>query len=191
MVVHVHSNTAFENMTKDQLTQFCQLREFELVGSAVFVKNKAFVSKVISWVCSGKAESKDFVPSHVGSLILAGGHIYLFDMKPPRPTLTRFDEYLATTKDEFILVMRNFYVNTESFSLDILKRLNKPYGYLSAIQSAFKYMFWGFKEHCSEIHLKALQDQGLFKEYDANKTTPEDLKEILLHFDGLGASKND
>ena len=36
---------------------------------------------------------------------------------------------------------------------------------------------------------KALQDQGLFKEYDANKTTPEDLKEILLHFDGLGASK--
>ena len=77
-------------------------------------------------------------------------------------------EYLATTKDEFILVMRNFYINTESFSLDILKRLNKPYGYLSAIQSAFKYMFWGFKEHCSEIHLKALQDQGLFKEYDAH-----------------------
>lgn len=26
-------------------------------------------------------------------------------------------------------------------------------------------------------------------QYDANKTTPEDLKEILLHFDGLGANK--
>jgi hypothetical protein len=52
-------------------------------------------------------------------------------------------------------------------------------------------MFWGFKEHCSEIHLKALQDQGLFKEYDANKTTPEDLKEILLHYDGARAREND
>ena len=149
------------------------------------------MSKVISWVCSGKAESKDFVPSHVGSLILAGGHVYLFDMKPPRPTLTRFDEYLANTKDEFMLVLRNFSVDTEKFSLNILSRLNKPYGYLSAIQSAFKYMFWGFKEHCSEIHLKALQDQGLFKEYDANKTTPEDLKEILLHYDGARAREND
>ena len=78
MVVHVHHNTAFENMTKEQLTQYCNLRKVELVGSAVFVKNKAFVSKVISWVCSGKAESKDFVPSHVGSLIMAGGHVYLF-----------------------------------------------------------------------------------------------------------------
>lgn len=191
MVVHVHYNTAFENMTEDQIKQFCKLRQIDLVGSAVFVKNKAFVSKVISWVCSGKAESKDFVPSHVGSLILAGGHVYLFDMKPPRPTLTRFDEYLANTKDEFMLVLRNFSVDTEKFSLNILSRLNKPYGYLSAIQSAFKYMFWGFKEHCSEIHLKALQDQGLFKEYDANKTTPEDLKEILLHYDGARAREND
>lgn len=192
MVVHVHHNTAFENMTKEQLEQFCILREFALVGSAVFVKNKAFISKIISWVCLGKAESKDFVPSHVGSLILAGGHVYLFDMKPPRPTLTRFDEYLANTKDEFILVMRNFYLDTEKFSLEILKRYNKPYGYLSAIQSAFKYLWWGFKEHCSEIHLKALQAQGLFKEYDANKTTPEDLKEILLKYDEIGGVvKND
>lgn len=191
MVVHVHFNTAFKDMTKKQLEDFCSLKEFSLVGSAVFVKNKAFISKIISWVCSGKAESKDFVPSHVGSLILAGGHVYLFDMKPPRPTLTRFDEYLYKTKDEFMLVMRNFYVDTEKFSLEILSRINKPYGYLSAIQSAFKYMFWGFKEHCSEIHLKALQAQGLFKDKDANKTTPEDLKELLLNYDGLGVGKND
>ena len=81
MVVHVHKNTAFQDMTKDQITKFCSIRQYELIGSAVFVKNKALISKVISWVCSGKAESKDFVPSHVGSLILVGGHVYLFDMK--------------------------------------------------------------------------------------------------------------
>ena len=182
MKVQIHDYNFFEKMTKEQITNYCKAHELELVGSAIFVKNKAFISKVISWVCSGKAESKDFVPSHVGSLIFAGGYVYLFDMKPPRPTLTRLDEYLSQTKDNFILVMRNFNVNTEKFSLEILSRINKPYGYLSAIQSAFKYMFWGFKEHCSEIHLKALQAQGLFKKYNANKTTPEDLKEILFNY---------
>lgn len=189
MTLQIHYNTAFKDMTEEQIKQFCILREFGLIGSAVFVKNKSFISKMVSWVCSGKAETKDFVPSHVGSLILVGGHVYIFDMKPPRPTLTRFDDYLINSQDEFMLVMRNFAINTEAFSLEVLKRYNKPYGYLSAIQSAFKYMRWGFKEHCSEIHLKALQAQGLFTKYDANETTPEDLKEILFHYDDMGVEK--
>lgn len=187
MVVHVHFNTAFKDMTKEQLTQYCGLNEYGLVGSAIFVKNKSLMSKIISKVCAGKAQSKDFVPSHIGSLILCGGHVYLFDMKPPKPTLTRLDEYLATTKDEYMLVMRNFALDTEKFSLDILSRLNNKYGYLSAIQSAFKWLWYPLREHCSEIHLKALQAQGLFKEHSANATTPEDLKEILLQHEELGA----
>ena len=182
-MIVIYSN---EYISKDNITEFCEENKAGLIGSAVFVKNNSVMSKVISWVCSGKAESKDFVPSHVGSIVLAGGALYLFDMKPPRPTLTRLDEYLASTKDQYIIVMRNFDINPEKFSLDIIKRYNKPYGYLSAVQSAFKCMFWGFKEHCSEIHFKALQEQGFFKEYNANKTTPEDLKEILLHYEGKG-----
>lgn len=184
-MVQVHYNTAFKDMTKEQLTQFCVLNEFQLVGSAVFVKNKALISKLISWVCSGKAEDKSFIPSHVGSLILCGGHVYLFDMKPPKPTLTRFDEYLANSKDEYMVIMRNFGLDTEKFSLGIVQRMNNKYGYLSALQSAFKYLWWGLREHCSEIHLKELQVQGLFKDFSANQTTPEDLKEILLNYKGV------
>ena len=105
-------------------------------------------------------------------------------MKPPRPTLTRFDEYLATTKDEYLLVMRNFGIDTEKFSLGILSRVNQRYGYLSAIQSAFKFLWYPLREHCSEIHLKELQKQELFTNEDANETTPEDLKEILLAYKG-------
>lgn len=184
-MVQVYCNADFRNMTEEQLSQFCMKNDYQLVGSALFVKNKAFVSKLISWVCSGKAKDKTFVPSHVGSLILCGGHIYLFDMKPPVPTLTRLDKYLASSKDEYILVMRNFGLDIEKFSLGIVGRMNKKYGYLSAIQSAFKYLWWGFREHCSEIHLKELQEQGLFKKYDANQTTPEDLKEILFAYKGV------
>ena len=179
-----HFNTAFKDMTKDQIEMYVKIHKEKLVGSAVFVKNTALISKAISWVCSGKAKTKDFVPSHVGSLILCGGHVYLFDMKPPKPTLTKFSDYLAESKDEYLLYMRNFSLDTEKFSLEIIKRVNNNYGYLSALQSAFKYLWWGWREHCSEIHLKALQAQGLFTEYSANATTPEDLKEILDDYKG-------
>lgn len=183
-MVTCHYNSAFAGMSKEQIGQFCNLNEFRLVGSALFAKNKSFVSKLVSWVCKGKAKDEIFVPSHVGSLILCGGHVYLFDMKPPKPTLTKFEDYLANTKDEYLLVMRNFTLDTEAFSLGILSRVNQRYGYLSAIQSAFKYLWYPLREHCSEIHLKELQKQGLFKEEDANETTPEDLKEILLAYKG-------
>lgn len=179
-----HNNTAFAGMTKAEIEQFCILNEFQLIGSALFTKNKSFISKVVSWVCKGKAKNQKFIPSHVGSIVLAGGHVYLFDMKPPKPTLTRLDKYLATTKDEYLLVMRNFALNTETFSINIINRMNERYGYLSAIQSAFKYLWYPLREHCSEIHLKELQAQGLFNAYNANKTTPEDLKEILLNYSG-------
>ena len=172
MALHIHYNSAFKDMSKEQIEQYCVINEYRLIGSAVFVRNKSFMSKLISRICGGKYKDKAFVPSHVGSLILCGGHIYLFDMKPPK------------TKDEFMLVMRNFSIDTEQFSLGIIKRINNKYGYLSAIQSAFKYLWWGFREHCSEIHLKELQAQGLFKEYSANQTTPEDLKNILLNYEG-------
>lgn len=181
-MVTCHYNSAFAGMSKEQIGQFCNLNEFQLVGSALFAKNKSFVSKLVSWVCKGKAKDEIFIPSHVGSLILCGGHVYLFDMKPPKPTLTKFEDYLANTKDEYLLVMRNFALDTEAFSLGILSRVNQRYGYLSAIQSAFKYLWYPLREHCSEIHLKELQKQGLFKEEDANETTPEDLKEILLAY---------
>lgn len=183
-MVTYHYNSAFSGMSREEIRQFCDLNEFQLIGSALFAKNESIVSKLVSWVCKGKAKDEKFIPSHVGSLILCGGHIYLFDMKPPKPTLTKFEDYLATTKDEYLLVMRNFGIDTEKFSLGILSRINQRYGYLSAIQSAFKFLWYPLREHCSEIHLKELQEQGLFTNENANETTPEDLKEILLAYKG-------
>lgn len=182
--MRIHYNTAFQDLTKDELNQFCVFNEYQLVGSALFVKNKSLISKLVSWVCSGKAEDKTFIPSHVGSLVLIGGNVYLFDMKPPKATLTKLVDYLSTSKDEYMLVMRNFGLDIEKFSIGVCSRVNQKYGYISAIQSAFKYLWWGLREHCSEIHLKELQEQGLFKGYSANETTPEDLKEILLKYSG-------
>lgn len=179
-----YNNTIFQDMTEKQIEDFCNSNQSNLVGSALFTKNKKVVSKIVSWVCKGKAEDDEFIPSHVGSLILCGGHVYLFDMKPPKAKLTRFDEYLKNSDDEFLLVMRDFKLNIEDFSLGILSRINQHYGYLSAIQSAFKYLWYPLREHCSEIHLKELQKQGLFKGYDANQTTPEELKKILLNYKG-------
>lgn len=177
----IHYNTAFQGLKKEQIEKWLTLYKHRLIGSAVFVKGSGIIAELIQKVCSSKAENKSFIPSHVGSLIEIGGQIYLFDMKPPRGTIRPFDEYILNSKDEFMLVMRDFELDTEKFSADICARVNKSYGYLSAIQSAFKYLWWGYKEHCSEIHLKELQEQGLFESYDANETTPEDLLNILLN----------
>ena len=167
------------NLSNDERVKWIENNKNNLVGSAVFVCGKSKISKLISRVCKGKSKNKLFVPSHVGSLVLVGGNIYKFDMQPPCARIVPLSEWMNKTQDDYIILMRDFKLDTEKFSADVCSRINKRYGYFSAVQSAFKYLWWGLREHCSEVHLKCLQSQGLFTGVNANKTTPVSLYEIL------------
>lgn len=175
----IYSNLDFKNMNADEIENFIKQNKQALAASAIFVKGKSKISKMISWVCKGKSKNKEFVPSHVGSLVLVGGNVYKFDMVPPCAKLTSLKDYILKSKETYIIAFRDFDCDIEKFSLDVCSRINRRYGYLSALQSAFKYLYYPLREHCSEIHLKCLQLQGLFKEYSANATTPDDLFRIL------------
>lgn len=167
-------------MKREHLEKWIKLYKMQLVGSAIFTQNNgSLISRLISKVTQEDC-TDSFVPSHVGSLVLIGGNVYIFDMKPPKAKLTRLEDYILKTKDIFVIVMRNFELNTEEFSVNVCERVNQNYGYLSAIQSAFKWLWYPLREHCSEIHLKELQKQGLFPGHDPNETTPEDMYHILL-----------
>lgn len=184
MVVFIYDNNFFHNKTAEEIDNWIEETKYLLVGSAIFVKGKNAISKAISWVCKGKSKNKEFVPSHVGSLVFVGGNVYKFDMMPPSAKLTKLRDYILKTKDEFKIVTRDFELDREKFSLDICSRVNRRYGYLSALQSAFKYLWYPLREHCSEIHLKALQAQNLFTQYKANSATPDDIYRILC-FEGV------
>lgn len=180
----IYSNFEFKNMNTEEIENFINQNKQALAGSAIFVKGKSKISKMISWVCKGKSENKEFVPSHVGSLVLVGRTIYKFDMMPPCAKITSLKDYIKKSKETYIIAMRNFDIDVEKFSIDVCSRLNRRYGYLSALQSAFKYLYYPFREHCSEIHLRCLQNQGLFKEYSPNATTPDDLFRMLRKTSG-------
>lgn len=175
----IYSNKDFAKMSLGDIRDFVVKNRRRLIGSAVFTRNKSVISRLICYVSKGREPDAIFVPSHTGSIIGLRGEVFCFDMKPPEGKITSLVEYLSTTEDEFRLVVPDFLLNDSAFSDFISKRIGQSYGYVSALQSAFRGLRWGSSEHCSEIHLKALQAQGLFVEYDANKTTPFDLVHIL------------
>jgi|GEM_PF-1691270 len=175
----IYTGDYLKNLTDNGLIHFLDVNRLKLAGSAVFTRNKSLVSKIVSSVCRGKCDKEEWIPSHVGSLVLMGGGVYLFDMKPPKATLTKLKNYIKETNDDFIIVMRDFELDVEKFSFNICDRNKNYYGYISAVQSAFKWLWYPLREHCSEIHLKELNEQKLFTQYKPNNTTPKDLLEIL------------
>lgn len=170
----------YKKIDERLLMSWISVYKNKLAGSAIFVRNESLLSKIISSVCKNKCPDKTFIPSHVGSLVLVGGDVAVFDMVPPKAKITPLIDYLTSTDDDYEIVMRDFDLDVEKFSFGIVERVNKRYGYLSAIQSAFKWLWYPLREHCSEIHLRELQKQRLFEGIDANEITPDGLYHLLI-----------
>lgn len=168
-----HYNTAFEGMTKEQIEKWIDLKKERFVGSAVFTSNKSTISKLVRWAENRGKEKHSFVPSHVGSVVMQDGKVYIFDMKPPKATKTLLSEYIYNTKDEFVIVLRDFMLDTQMFSANILEYEGRLYPYLSAIRSICKLIPSKWARHCSELHLRELQKQGLFTELNPEITPLE------------------
>lgn len=177
----IYKKTDFEHIGAEQLERWILLNGLNLVGSAVFTQNTGFVSKLVRFATKKQCEN-EFKPSHIGSLVLVGGHVYIFDMKPPKARLTSFEDYIRGTKDDFIIIPRDFELDLEEFSLFLINKTNKRYDWdevISAVQSAFKRFHINIGEHCSEMHLEALQKQGLFMQHNPNTVSPARLLDIL------------
>lgn len=178
MIRKVYSKIEFTNMSYEMLNIWLTWHKNKIVGSAIFTQNNSVISKLVSWAESWKNKDADFKPSHVGSIIEKDGVLYLFNMTPPKSTITPLASYMLYTSDDYKLVLRDFELDTKMFSANILFHVGEFYPYLSALRSVFTKRRTKYVRHCSEMHLTELQKQGLFKKVNP-ECTPLELYELL------------
>ena len=164
-------------MTPQMLNTWLTIHKERLIGSAVFTRNNTWGSKIVSFAQKIHDKSKaDFIPSHVGSIIEKDGELLLFDMKPPKASVQLLTRYLLATDDEYILVLRDFPIDTTIFSQLIIYHLGEFYAYLSALRSVFTKRQTKFVTHCSELHARTLALVGYTFPSDFNmECTPNEL----------------
>lgn len=177
-MVQIHFESAFKGMTEDELQKWLKLNRERLIGSAIFTKNNSLTSKIVRWAEGWKCKDKAFIPSHTGSIIEYKNDLYLFDMKPLRASVQPLAKYILETNDDFALILRDFKIDTRMFSLNIAYHIGEFYPYLSAIRSVFTKRQTKWVRHCSELHLRELQIQGLYTELNP-EITPDELYHAL------------
>lgn len=171
-----------KNMTANGLSNLLDVSRLDFAGGALFTKNKSILSKTICSLTAKYSKLKRFIPSHVGSIILLDGILYVFNMIPLKAYIQRLDEYLATTEDDFVILTRDFELDVAQFSKYLFNKVGEKYGYFSALQCGIKNISWipNRTEHCSELHILALQQQGYCLDIVADDMTPvEDYEKLL------------
>lgn len=171
-----------QKLSDDKLEAWLKLNHERLIGSAIFTKQDTLSSKLVRWGekhLFAKCKSEDcFVPSHTGSIIRDCGELKIFDMKPPRASIQPLKEYLKDTDEDYLIVMRNFDLDTAAFSFNLRFHVGESYPYLSALRSVFTKRQSKWRRHCSEMHLRELQKQNLFKDVNS-EITPDELYHLL------------
>ena len=177
--MEIYRETTFKYKSLENIVAWISLNRDRLIRSAIFTKNKSLVSKLVSWVESLHCKNESFIPSHTGSIVEYKGEICLFDMKPPKAAIQNLAEYLFSTDDEFVLIMRDFDLDTKMFSSNVTYHIGEFYPYLSAIRSVMTKRQTKWVRHCSELHLRELQKQELFINLNP-EITPDELYHVLL-----------
>ena len=172
----------FEKMSRARLCKWFRDNSSKLIGSAIATKSGLNLSKLICKLSEKRSILNGFIPSHIGSIVVENGMLYLFNMKPPRAEKIRLLEYILTTKEDFVIILRDFDLDVELFSRNILEYDGKKYAYLSALQCISKYIEWlpNIGDHCSELHARYLQKQGYLKGVHCDNLTPVEVYEMLL-----------
>ena len=177
----VYDKDFFRMMLRADLEKWIKDNYDNLIGSTIFTKNNSLTSKIVSWAQKIHDKSKDnFIPSHTASIVEKDGELYLFDMKPPKASIQPLFKYLYTSKDEFVLVLRNYPLDTFMFSRNLLYHVGELYPYLSAIRSVFTKRQTKWVNHCSEIYARELDRQGFkFPKGFNLECTPNELLNVL------------
>lgn len=175
----VYYKSEFKKLDNRELTNLIKNIKDKLIGSAIFSNNNSITSKVVQFFENLIFKKKGFTPSHTGSIIEYNNDIYLFDMKPLKAKIQLLSDYILNTKDNFVLVLKDFDIDNRMFSLNISNHIGEFYPFLSAIRSICSKKQSKWRTHCSELHLRELQLQGLFKDINP-EITPLELLQILI-----------
>ncbi len=170
----------FKYMLRDDIRLWIDTHKAQLIGSAIFTRGTTLGAKLVTWAegwtCPNK---KGFCPSHTGSIVERDGEVLIFDMKPPRASVQSLEKYLWSTKEDFLIILRDFELDADMFSKTILDHEGQGYPYMSAIRSVFTKRTTKWNNHCSELHLRNLQLQEFYKDVNA-EITPDELMHLML-----------
>lgn len=169
----------FKKMSFDEIEKWIDENKKQLIGSAIFTKNKSITSKIVRWAEGFKCKQKGFIPSHTGAIIEYLGDLYIFDVKPMRSKVQLLKDYLLYTNEDYILYLRDFELDTKMFSLNCIYHIGDFYPFMSAIRSVFTKRQTKNAQHCSEFVLREWQKQGLFRDVNA-EISPDELLHLLV-----------
>ena len=173
-MVQIHFKSVFVDMPENIVKSWLDINRERLVGSAIFTNNNSLTSKVVRFAEGLKCKDKEFIPSHTGSIIEYKNDLYIFDMKPMRASVQPLLNYLINTSDNYALVLRDFELDGRMFSLNIAYHIGEFYPFLSAVRSVFSKRDTKWVRHCSELHLRELQKQGILTQLNP-EITPDEL----------------
>lgn len=177
-MVKLYDNNIFYELPLSEFLVFTNSNREKLIGSAVFTRNQSITSKVVSAFEGIKCKDKAFIPSHTGSIIEDKGNLYIFNMKPLKASKILLKDYVRTTKDDYIIVLKDFKLDNYMFSQNILEHEGEFYPFFSAIRSVFSKRNSKWRRHCSELHLRELQKQGIMRDINP-EITPDELFHIM------------
>lgn len=181
-MTQIHYKSALQDISEDDLEKWLSFNKTRLIGSAIFTCQDSLTSKLVRWgerhLFAKPEEVTKFVPSHTGSIIEYMGELHIFDMKPLRASVQPLKDYLLYTDEDYCLVLRDFPIDTVMFSLNLQFHIGDWYPYMSALRSVFTKRQSKYANHCSEMHLRELQKQGLYKELNP-EITPDELFQVL------------
>lgn len=172
--MRIFKKNDFANLSKEQVEKWINKNYNNLVGSATFTNNSSIASKVIQWAESWKNKNKGFKPSHTGSIIEYNDNIYIFDMKPLKARIVLLLDYILNTNEDYVIILRDFKLDKFMFSKNIAYHIGEFYPFISAITSVFTKTNTKYRTHCSELHLRELQKQGLYTDVNP-EITPDEL----------------
>lgn len=169
----------FKYKTREEIRLWIDVHRQRLIGSAVFTKGQSITANIVAWAEGWRCPDKTaFRPAHTGSIVEKDGEVLIFDMKPPRASVQSLEKFLWLTDEDFVIVLRDFELDEKMFSANLLSEVGRGYPYMSAIRSVFNKRETKWNCHCSEMHLRELQKQGLFTDVNA-EITPDELLHLF------------
>lgn len=170
----------FQHLTREQIQEWLKKNKKNLVGSAIFTKGTGLTAKVVTWAEGWHCPDKNgFCPSHTGSIVERDGKLLIFDMKPLKASTQDLERYIWLTKENFVIILRDFELDADMFSKTILEHEGQGYPYMSAVRSVFTKRQTKWNCHCSELHLRKLQLQGVLQSLNP-EITPDELMHAVV-----------
>lgn len=172
-----------KSLSPHKLSKWLQLNRLELATASVFTRSGGWLSPTIEFLTRRECIEKDFIPSHIGNVILLNSKLYIFNQKPPKASIIELYDYIMETKDDFkIVIIDEHKIDISQFSYDLFCCVEEKYGYLSALQ-CLKGLRWLPQKtrHCSEIATMEYQKWGYFEDIKADDTSPAKLYSLMVY----------